>query len=173
VCEALQGVVRDPPAPLDRAVTNRETTQGGPQDIGKEMSITTDRLFKVKPGESIVFYRGRIEEDLERCKPRENEKMFFIHGRRFGPGAPKYERLLREIWTAVKFLEATEQIVVSEKVVELPAYVFGPNDRKWKRQSWFIEYTATGVENIERTMEIAQQDDRVSQRNDKAERSSN
>jgi hypothetical protein len=108
------------------------------------MSTTAERLRILRPGETFVFYRGRFDEDIKRCAPHSGEQPHFVAGRKFGPGAPTYEKLLRDLWLTATSLDQAGLIKLVERELELP-----PRDNPRGGASWqprkTTEYSAIGV----------------------------
>ncbi len=92
-------------------------------------------------GESFTYYRGHLADDIARAGPRPDEKGFTTRYRSFPPGAPTYQRMLRDIYHTAQGLAAVGILELSE----FSAVLEGRYDKKgqWILPSKIIEYVAT------------------------------
>lgn len=109
------------------------------------ISDTAVRLQNLKPGESFVYYRGNFDADIHRSKPNGTEREFWVHERKFGPGAPRYARLLSDILLTAESLESTGRAELTQRTVVLTGMTMTRRGREIEIPDTTItEYIATG-----------------------------
>ncbi len=89
------------------------------------MNFTTRRLRSMRPGDSIVFYRGNLAADIER-----------------NWGAPLYRELLQEIAATARELERDGSLILSEQPATITTEVTIKNGTKVVHSDKIIVYTA-------------------------------
>lgn len=108
------------------------------------ISLSAKKLRTLPVGEKFVYYRGWLADDIRRCEPREGEKPFYVHDRKFPPGAPSYGRMLQDLYFTAQGLAAVGIIELNEKIIAQQ----GRFDKKnqWLPAFKITEYSAIGIQ---------------------------
>ena len=90
-------------------------TRGDAQGSLEEMNMTCDRLRRLRPGQALIYYRGRLDEDIGRSA-----------------GVPKYRDLLQTVRETAITLERAGQLVLSKRPADRRIHR-GPAQRRQGR----------------------------------------
>ena len=93
--------------------------------------MSVQQLKMLKPGQTLIYYRGNFEQDVDRCKGDGKND----------PGVPQYAALLLQLQTIALELAVAGKIVLSERLVSLPVQSNNAKAHTVK----VIEYLATGL----------------------------
>ena len=96
---------------------------------------TVTRLKALRPGETLVYYKGNFANDIPRSLAADNVNI---------KPATSYAAMLRYIQETAKDLEQQGRVKLSQSIIELPKL---PPLRTTKGayENYLVEYIATGI----------------------------
>ncbi|MEK7628754.1 MAG: hypothetical protein AAB421_05080 [Patescibacteria group bacterium] len=94
----------------------------------QELPLTIRRLLAIKPGETIVYYTGNFDADIQRCVPRSPQD----------DGAPRYRHVLQSIRSCANRLASNKRVTLDTETIKHGGLVEGISYE-------VIAYRATGL----------------------------